>query len=62
MVCADQICGYGISSTDLGNKAYLYWKKDEEQAKSTATDAKALLLYFRFLHQNNLNYWQLLQD
>ena len=37
---------------------YLYWKKDEEQAKSTATDAKALLLYFRFLHQNNLNYWQ----
>nr|WP_172694462.1 hypothetical protein [Escherichia coli] len=30
---------------------YLYWKKDEEQAKSTATDAKALLLYFRFLHQ-----------
>ncbi len=37
---------------------YLFWKKDEEQAKSTATDAKALLLYFRFLHQNNLNYWQ----
>lgn len=37
---------------------YLYWKKDEEQAKSTATDAKALLLYFRFLHQNALNYWQ----
>lgn len=37
---------------------YLYWKKDEEQAKITATDAKALLLYFRFLHQNNLNYWQ----
>jgi len=37
---------------------YLYWKKDEEQAKSTATDAKALLLYFRFLHQNNLNYWK----
>lgn len=35
---------------------YLYWKKDEEQAKSTATDAKALLLYFRFLYQNNLNY------
>jgi len=33
---------------------YLFWKKDEEQAKSTATDAKALLLYFRFLHQNNL--------
>lgn len=37
---------------------YLYWKKDEEQAKSTATDAKALLLYFRFIYQNNLNYWQ----
>ena len=37
---------------------YLYWKKDEEQVKSTATDAKALLLYFRFLYQNNLNYWQ----
>lgn len=37
---------------------YLYWKKDEEQAICTATDAKALLLYFRFLHQNNLNYWQ----
>ncbi|CCO50383.1 hypothetical protein VIBNISOn1_p0220 [Vibrio nigripulchritudo SOn1] len=24
---------------------YLFWKKDEEQAKSTATDAKALLFW-----------------
>lgn len=37
---------------------YLYWKKDEEQTKTTATEAKALLLYFRFLHQNQLNYWK----
>ncbi len=37
---------------------YLYWKKDEEQAKTTATEAKALLLYFRFLRQNQLNYWK----
>jgi len=22
VICADQICGYGISSTDLGNKAH----------------------------------------
>jgi len=36
---------------------YLYWKKDEEQVKDTSTDAKALLLYFRFLHENQLNYW-----
>ena len=30
--------------------------KDEEQAKITATEA--LLLYLRFLHQNQLNYWK----
>lgn len=41
---------------------YFCWRKDEDQAKSTDTDARALLNYFSFLYKNDINYWQFLHS